>query len=85
MYFPARSGGIVRPARGRRAEAPPAGGPSREPAGSGRLLVVERGPVHVAGLPVGLAAEAQDGRVVDQAVGDGDGLRRGTGETRSSS
>ncbi len=54
----------------------PAGGPIRASAGGGesRLLVVERGAVHVAGLAVGLAAEAQDGGVVDETVGDGDGL-----------
>ena len=46
----------------------------REPAGGGGLLGVEWGAVYVAGLAVGLAAEAQDGRVVDEAVGDGDGL-----------
>jgi hypothetical protein len=49
----------------------------RAPAGGARLLVVERGAVHVARLAVGLAAEAQDGGVVDQAIGDGDGLRGG--------
>src|SRR6266545_4873939 len=46
-------------------------------AGAGRrrgLLVVERRAVHVARLPIRLAAEAQDGGVVDEAVGDGDGL-----------
>jgi hypothetical protein len=48
-------------------------------AGPGRrqgLLVLERGAVDVAGMTIGLAAEAQDGGVVDEAVGDGDGLRR---------
>ena len=39
-----------------------------------RLLVVERRAVHVAGLTIRRAAEAQDGGVVDEAVGDGDGL-----------
>ena len=39
------------------------------------LLVVEWGAVHVARLPIGFAAEAQDGGVVDEAVGDGHRLR----------
>ena len=54
---------------------PPAGGSLPEPAGGdGTLLVVERSAVHVAGLPIGFAAEAQDSGVVDEAVGDGHGL-----------
>ena len=44
----------------------------------GELLGVERRAVHVAGLTIRLAAEAQDGDVVDEAVGDGDG-RSGDG------
>jgi hypothetical protein len=44
----------------------------------GELLGVERRAVHVAGLTIRLGAEAQDGDVVDEAVGDGDG-RSGDG------
>ena len=39
-----------------------------------RLLVVQRGAVHVARLAIGRAGEAQDGGVVDEPVSDGDGL-----------
>jgi hypothetical protein len=41
--------------------------------GKGRL-VPERRAVEVAGVTIGLAAEAQDGGVVDEAVGDGHSL-----------
>jgi hypothetical protein len=51
------------------------GGPIRSRPAVEELFVVERCAVHVAGLPIRLAAEAQDGRVVDEAVGDGHGLR----------
>ena len=76
IYFSARRWGDFRPERGRRADGPPAGSPIREPAGDRewRLLALERGAVHVAGLAIGLAAEAQDGGVVDETVGDGHGL-----------
>ena len=46
-----------------------------------RLLGVQRGAVHVAWLPRGGAGEAQDGRVVDEPVGDGHGLP-GRGQER---
>ena len=39
-----------------------------------RLLVVQRGAVHVAWLAIGRAGEARDGGVVHDPVGDGDGL-----------
>ena len=48
---------------------------SHSGAGRRRLLVVERRAVHVARLPIRLAAEAQDGGVVDETVSDGHGLR----------
>ncbi len=62
IYFSARRWGVLRPAAGRRAAGPPAGGLMREPAGGGEstLLGVERRAVHVARLTVGRAGEAQD-------------------------
>jgi hypothetical protein len=48
--------------------------PCGAPAGGKGLLVFERRAVDVAGVTIGLAAEAQDGGVVDEAVGDGHGL-----------
>ena len=39
-----------------------------------QLLVVERGAVDVPGLTEGLAAEAEDGRLVDEPFGDRHGL-----------
>jgi hypothetical protein len=68
IYFSARRGGIPPAGPGRRAAPRSAGSP--RPA----LLAVERRVVDVAGLPIGLAGEAQDRGVVDEAIGDGDGL-----------
>jgi hypothetical protein len=64
----------VRPARRPRAEKPPTGGPVQAQAGGKGRLVPERRAVEVAGVTIGLAAEAQDGGVVDEAVGDGHSL-----------
>ena len=78
--FSARRGGIAAAGRRPRAEAPPAGGPvrargDRRPVTGAELFVVERRAVDVAGLAIGLAGEAQDRGVVDEAIGDGHRLR----------
>ena len=79
MCFPARGWGERRPEGGPRAEGRAAGGPFRDPAAEDMLLGsvgVQRRAVHVARLTTGFAAEAEDGRVVDEAIGDGHGLGR---------
>ena len=80
IYFSARRGGNP-PADGRpRAETPAGRWSHSAKRGAGRrecetLLAVERGAVDLARLTIGPAGEAQDRGVIDQPLGDGDGLR----------